>query len=819
MASSLPAHARCVIIGGGIMGCSLAYHLVRLGWEEVIVLERRQLTSGTTWHAAGLLGQLRSTSNMTRLAKYTTELYRTLEKETGLDTGIKINGSLSVALNEGRFEEYKRAASLAKVFDLEVNVITPDEIGAFYPALNLDGVVGGLHIPGDGQCNPTDVTQALARGARMGGARIFEQVTVTGILTGRGRVTGVETDRGTVMAETVVNCAGMWARELGQMAGVAIPLQACEHFYIVTEAMDAMTPGLPVVRVPDECAYYKEDAGKLLLGCFEPVAKPWAVDGIPEDAAFITLPEDFDHFEPILEMAMHRLPALAEAGIQTFFNGPESFTPDDRYYLGEAPELRNFYVACGFNSVGIQSAGGAGMALAEWMDRGHAPFDLWDVDIRRMMPFQNSRDYLVGRVKETLGLLYKVHWPYYQYETSRHVRRSPLHERLARAGACFGETAGWERANWFAAAGETAEYEYSFGRQNWFGHAAEEHEAVRTAVGLFDMTSFAKFRVEGPDAEAVLQRICANDVAVAPGRIVYTQWLNRRGGIEADLTVTRLSETAFLVVTAGASQTRDLAWLRRHIPDEARAVVVDVTSAEAVLSVMGPDSRRALQAITRADLSGEAFPFGTCQQITIGMAPVRAHRITYVGELGWELYVPTEFAVHVYDTLMAADRAVAIRHCGLHVLDSLRLEKAYRHFGHDITDEDTPREAGLSFAVKTDKPAGRFGHFIGRDAILAEKELPLTRRLTQFILDDPQPLLFHNEPIWRNGHIAGYLTSGNYGHHLGAAVGLGYVTIPEGAGLDYIRDGKYEIEVAGKRFGATASLRPLYDPRSEKPRL
>ncbi len=819
MVSQLPGEARCVIVGGGIMGCSLAYHLVRLGWEEVIVLERKQLTSGTTWHAAGLLGQLRSTSNMTRLAQYTTELYRKLEDETGLGTGVRLNGSVSVALNEGRMEEYRRAASLAQVFGLEVNVITPEEIGGFYPALDLDGVVGGLHIPGDGQCNPTDVTQALARGARMGGAQIFEHVTVTGILTGRGRVTGVETDKGTIKAETVVNCAGMWARELGKMAGVSVPLQACEHFYIVTESMDAMTQDLPVLRMPDECAYYKEDAGKLLLGCFEPVAKPWAVDGIPEDAAFITLPEDFDHFEPILEMAMQRLPPLAEAGIQTFFNGPESFTPDDRYYLGEAPELDNFYVACGFNSVGIQSAGGAGMALAEWMDKGHAPFDLWDVDIRRMMPFQNSRDYLVGRVKETLGLLYKVHWPYYQPETSRHVRRSPLHERLAKAGACFGETAGWERANWFAPAGEKAEYEYSYGRQNWFGFAAGEHRAVREAAGLFDMTSFAKFRVEGPDAEAVLQRICANDVAVPPGRIVYTQWLNGRGGIEADLTVTRLSETVFLVVSAGASHTRDMAWLRRHMPEDARAVVVDMTSAEAVLSVMGPQARNALKAVTRADLSNGAFPFGTCQEITIGMAPVRAHRITYVGELGWELYIPTEFAVHVYDTLMAPDNPVSIRHCGLHTLDSLRLEKAYRHFGHDISDEDTPREAGLGFAVKPDKPAGRFGHFIGRDAVLAQREMPLTRRLTQFILDDPQPLLFHNEPVWRNGRIAGYLTSGNYGHHLGAAIGLGYVTIPQGAGLDYIRDGNYEIEVAGKRFGATASLRPLYDPGSEKPRL
>ncbi len=820
MGAKIPQQARCVIIGGGVMGCSLAYHLAKTGWEDVVVLERKQLTCGTTWHAAGLLGQMRNSSQMTRLAQYSNTLYAGLEAETGQSTGAKFNGSINIALNAERFEEQRRAAAIARHYDLEVHVITPDEIQNLYPPLNIDGVIGGLHIPTDGQCNPADVTQALAKGARLRGAKIIERVKVTGILTGRGRVVGVETDKGTIKTDYVVNCAGMWGREVGRMAGVNIPLQACEHFYLVTESMPEMTPGLPVMRCYDEFSYYKEDAGKLLLGCFEPVAKPWGVEGIPKGSAFETLPEDFDHFEPILELAINRLPALETAGIHTLFNGPESFTPDDRFHLGEAPELKNFYVACGYNSIGIQSAGGAGYMLAEWMDKGYAPVDLSEVDIRRMMPFEGGTDYLAGRVTETLGLLYAMHWPYYQYKTSRNLRRSPLHERLKDAGACFGQAAGgWERANWFAPKGVEAKYEYSYGRQNWFEYAAAEHEAVRENVGLFDQTSFAKFRVEGPDAQDFLQLICANDVAVKPGRIIYTQWLNERGGIEADLTVTRLSETAYLVITAGASQVRDLNWLQRHLPQDARVVITDMTSSEAVISIMGPNARKLLASVTRTELSNEAFPFASWRNIILGMAPVRAHRITYVGELGWELYVPAEFALHVYDTLMEAGASHDLKLCGLHVLDSLRIEKAYRHWGHDITDEDTPLEAGLMFAVKTQKEAGRFGAFIGREAVLAAKDKPLTRRLTQFILEDPEPLLYHNEPIWHEGKSIGYLSSGNYGHHLGAAVGLGYVSIPQGEGLDFIRQAKFEIEVAGSRIPARASLSPLYDPKSARVRL
>jgi len=809
-----PQQASCIIVGGGIIGCSVAYHLAKLGWKDVILLERRQLTCGTTWHAAGLLGQLRATSNMTRLAQYTTSLYLGLEAETGQATGVKQNGSLSVALNDDRLEEFKRGAAMGQLHGLETHVLGADEIARLYPALNTDGVVGALLLPGDGQGNPTDITQALAKGARDGGVAIFEGVKVTGILTGRGRVTGVKTESHDIAADIVINCAGMWGREVGRMAGVSVPLQAAEHFYIVTEPMAEMTPGLPSLRVPDERAYYKEDAGKLLLGCFEYQAKPWGVDGIPEDFAFDELAEDFEHFAPILEMAINRFPALETAGIQTFFNGPESFTPDDRYLLGEAPELRNFYVACGFNSIGIQSAGGAGKVLAEWVDAGHPPCDLWDVDIRRMQPFQSARAYLADRTTETLGLLYGVHWPYYQYRTGRGARRSPLHGRLEAAGACFGEAAGWERANWFAPPGVTPEYQYSYKRQNWFTHAADEHAAVRQGAGLFDMSSFAKFRIEGRHAEDFLQIVCANDVAVPTGRIIYTQWLNARGGIEADLTIARLSETAYMVVTAAASATRDLAWLRRNLPEDAEVTITDVTSAEAVLPLMGPRARDILGAVSSADLSNAAFPFATWQTIDIGMALVRAQRITYVGELGWELYIPAEFAVHVFDQLIDAGSAHDLKLCGLHVLDGLRLEKAYRHWGHDITDADTPRQAGLSFAVKTDKAASRFGRFIGRDAVLAEAEKPLTRRLVQFLLKDPEPLLYHNEPILRDGEPVGYLTSGNYGHHLGAAIGLGYVDIPGNEGLEYIEAGTYEINVAGDLIPARASLKPLYDPKS-----
>jgi glycine cleavage system T protein len=812
MSKPIPRHARVVVVGGGVVGCSVAYHLTKLGWSDVVLLERNQLTSGTTWHAAGLVGQLRATLNLTKLAQYTTDLYAGLEAETGQATGFRQRGSISIATNKERFEELRRGASMAKTFGLEVHDLSAAEIKRYWPLVNVDDVVGGVFLPKDGQTNPIDTTMALAKGARNGGAQVFEQVAVTGLKVKDGRAVGVTLAEGEIDADYVVLTTGMWSRQLAAGAGVSLPLQACEHFYIVTEDFPGLTNDLPVLRDPDHCAYFKEDAGKLLLGAFEPNAKPWALDGVPEDFAFGELPEDLDHFMPILEAAIQRVPDLENVGIRKFFNGPESFTPDVRYMLGETPELERLFVACGFNSIGIQSAGGAGKVLAEWIVGGHAPIDLWDVDVKRLEPFQANRAYLAERATESLGLLYAMHWPYFQYETARGARTSPLHERLASQGACFGEAAGWERANWFAPKGVEPKYQYSYGRQNWFEHSAAEHQAVREAVGLFDLSSFAKFRVEGRDSESVLQQISANDMAVAPGGIVYTQWLNERGGIEADLTVTRLSETAFMVVTAAATRRRDFHWLTTHIPHGAHAIATDVTSGEAVLVVMGPNSRALLSSIANADLSNDAFPFGTAREIELGFARVRAARITYVGELGWELYVPTEFARGVFDRIVAAGPQFGLKLAGYHALNSLRMEKGYRHWGHDVGDEDTPLEAGLGFAVKL----GGDVPFLGREALLAQKSEGVRRHLLQFALDDPEPLLYHNEPIWRDGAIVGRTTSGAYCHTLGRAVALGYVTAPEPCKAADLVPGAYEIEVAGRRFSATASAKPLYDPSRSK---
>ena len=808
----VPKSARAVIIGGGVSGCSVAYHLAKAGWTDIVLLERKQLTCGTTWHAAGLIGQLRGSQNMTRLAKYSADLYTKLAAETGVETGMRQVGSISVALTKERHEELLRQATVARIFDVEVHEISPAEVKAKYPHLNVSDVVGAVALPLDGQCDPANIAMALAKGARMRGAKIIEGVKVTRVTEAGCKVTGVDYEvngePGHIAADVVINCGGMWGRDLAAQNGVTLPLHACEHFYLVTEPIEGLGQ-LPVLRVPDECAYYKQDAGKMMLGAFEPKAKPWGMGGIREEFCFDTLPEDFDHFQPILEHAMNRMPLFQTAGIHTFFNGPESFTPDDRYYLGEAPELAGYWIAAGYNSIGIVSSGGAGMALAHWITEGEAPFDLWEVDIRRAQPFQKNRRYLKERVTETLGLLYADHFPYRQVETARGVRRTPLHEHLKARGAVFGEVAGWERANWFANPGQEAAYRYSWKRQNWFENQHAEHMAVRTGVGLFDMTSFGKIRVEGRDACAFLQRLCANDVDVAAGRIVYTQMLNARGGIESDLTVTRLSENAFLLVVPGATLQRDLAWLRRHLGD-AFAVITDVTAGEAVLCVMGPKSRELLQAVSPNDFSNAAHPFGTAREIEIGMGLARAHRVTYVGELGWELYVSSDQAAHVFEALEAADMGLKL--CGLHTLDSCRIEKAFRHFGHDITDEDHVLEAGLGFAVKTGK-----GDFIGRDAVLKKQDAGLARRMVQFRLQDPEPLMFHNEAVVREGKIVGPVTSGNYGHFLGGAIGLGYVPCAGETAAEVLAS-KYEIEIAGVRHAAVASLAPMYDPKSERVR-
>ncbi|SHF61196.1 4-methylaminobutanoate oxidase (formaldehyde-forming) [Litoreibacter ascidiaceicola] len=809
---TLPTHARVVIIGGGVIGCSVAYHLAKLGWKDVVLLERKQLTSGTTWHAAGLIAQLRATKNMTKLAKYSQELYGDLEAETGVATGFKRCGSITVALTDERLEEINRQAAMARSFGVEAEPISPQEVKQRYEHLNIDGVTGGVYLPLDGQGDPANIAHALAKGARQNGALVKEGYLVTDIHKGGRRVTGVtwegkDGQTGSIQAEHVVNCGGMWGHQIGRMAGVNVPLHSCEHFYIVTEAIPGLTQ-MPVLRVPDECAYYKEDAGKMLLGAFEPVSKPWTLD-IPKDFEFDQLPEDFDHFEPILEAAVERLPMLAEAGIHTFFNGPESFTPDDAYHLGLAPELDNFWVAAGFNSIGIQSAGGAGSALAQWMDEGQKPFDLGDVDISRMQPFQGNKTYLFERSKETLGLLYADHFPYLQKKTARGVRRTPFHAHLLERGAVMGELAGWERANWFADDGQDREYKYSWKRQNFFANVAREHHAVRSNVGMYDMSTFGKIRVEGSDAEAFMNYVGGGDYSVPVGKIVYTQFLNARAGIEADVTVTRLSETAYLVVTPAATRLADETWMRRNAGNF-NIVITDVTAAEGVLAVMGPNARKLLEKVSPADFSNAANPFGTAQEIEIGMGLARVHRVTYVGELGWEVYVSADQAGHVFETLHEAGRDMDLKLCGMHMMDSCRMEKGFRHFSHDITSEDHVLEAGLGFAVKKDKP-----NFIGREAVLDKAEKGLNMRLLQFKLTDAEPLLYHAEPVLRDGEIVSYLTSGSYGHHLGAAMGMGYIPC-HGEALADVLASSYEIDVAGTRVKAEVSSKPFYDPKSER---
>jgi len=808
MNKQLPKKAQVVIVGGGIIGCSIAYHLTKMGWSDVVLLERKQLTCGTTWHAAGLVGQLRNSLNMTKLAKYTSELYRELETETGQATGYKQTGSISLATNSERFEELKRNASMAKVFDMRVDTISRSEIESMYPLVNTEDVLGGIYIPTDGTANAVDTTQALAKGARNGGAQIFQDVKVNSVIRDGDRITGVETDHGTIESDFVVLCSGMWTRDIAATIGFNVPLHACEHYYVIFDSVAGLSSDVPVLRDYDSCTYFKEDAGKLLMGAFEPKSKPWGMNGISEDFCFDEIPGNFDHFEPLLLSAMHRMPALENAGIQTFFCGPESFTPDVRYHIGQAPAISNCFVAAGLNSIGLQSAGGIGKVVAEWMRDGRPPVDLWEVDVKRNLPFQTNRKYLHDRVSESLGLLYATHWPFRQFETSRGVRKSPLHDRLVKQGACHGASFGWERPNWYAPEGKKAEYEYSYKRQNWFEYSANEHKAVREKVTLFDQMSFAKFRVQGKDAEAELNQICANNVSVKPGRLVYTQWLNEKGGIEADLTVTRIAEDDYLVVTSGETETKDYDWLETHIAKDANCYLTNVTSAMAVISIMGPNARKLLQSMTPDDLSNEAFPFATSREIELGYGIVRASRITFVGELGWELYIPTEFALSIYDEIVDCGKEYGLVHAGYHALNSCRIEKGYRHWGHDITDEDTPIEAGLEFAVKYDKPGG----FIGRDALLKQKETKCVKKMVQFLLEDPEPLLYHNEPIYCNGEIKGYVRSGMYGHTLGAAVALGYIEDPDGVTAEMINNSQFEIEVAGVRYAAKASLRPMYDP-------
>lgn len=803
----IPDKTQVVIIGGGIVGASVAYHLTEIGVTDICLIERHQLTSGTTWHAAGLVAELRASANLTRLARYSGELYETLEAR-GDHTGYRRVGSLSLALVPDRIRELKRQAAMARQNGVLCNWLEPDAVSERWPHIRINDVLGALYMPRDGQTNPVDTTLTLARLAKQAGAGIVEGVRVLEIRRESGQISGVITDQGTIKTSKVVLCAGLWSRALAAGVDAIVPLYAAEHFYAVTEPVD-LPADAPIVRVMDHGIYLKPDAGRLLIGCFEAHAKPLDPESLADGLAFAELPFDLDHFAPYMQAGINRIPVLENIGIRTWFNGPESFTPDGRYILGETPEVRGLFTACGFNSIGIQSAGGVGRVMADWIVAGRPPMDLWEVDVRRFFAFQNEANYLVERTAESLGLLYDMHWPYRQYESARRVRTSPLYEVLKNRGACYGELAGWERANWYAAPGSDPQYAYSYGRQNWFEHSACEHRAVREAVALFDQTSFAKYRVTGPQARTFLDYLCTASLDVPLGKVVYCQWLNERGGIEADVTVTRIADDDYWVISAPASQRRDLAWLAEHASGF-DVNVSDITEDYAVLGLMGPEARSTLSRLTDADLSTTGFPFATSQMLVLGRSQggceLRATRITYVGALGWELYVPRDDALDVYNTLTATPIASA----GYHAMDSLRIEKAYRHWGHDITDEDTPLEAGLSFTVDWNKPGG----FIGKPALVEQKARGFNKRLALFTLASSEPLLFHDEPIWRNDEPVGYITSGAFGHSLGCALGFGYVTSKAPSRREDVLNARYEIEVEGERIAAQVHLKAPFDPKN-----
>jgi 4-methylaminobutanoate oxidase (formaldehyde-forming) len=811
-----PTQAQVVIIGGGVIGASVAYHLTKLGWQDVVLLERTKLTAGTTWHAAGLIvsGGF-GTETTINMAKYTRELYTRLEEETGQDTGFRQIGYLEVASNAERVEGLRRQADFARGYGIDVEQISPAEIKKLWPLMHTDDLLAGFFNPLDGRANPVDTTMALAKGARMGGAQILEETKVTGILKDKGRVTGVVTNKGEITAEYVVNCCGIWAREVGKMAGVNVPLHAAEHYYLVTEPIEGVHADLPIVEDPELYLYLREETGGLMVGMFEPVSGPWGMDGIPEDFSFGEIPPDWDRLMPYLEKAMDRIPIAKEAGVHMLFCGPESFTPDMSPMIGEAPELRNFYVAAGFNSLGILLGGGVGQIIAQWIVDGYPPVDISEINIERMSPFRNNPKYLYDRTVEMLGWQYAEGWPNLHFESARGVRKSPFHDRFAELGAWFGESDGWEIADWFAPQGVEPTVEYSWKRQNWFEYNAAEHKAAREGVILMDLTPMSKFLIQGRDAGKVLNRICARDVNVEIGRCVYTTWLNERGTIQADLTVTRLAQDQYQVVSSWSIHTNVLTWLKRHVPPDAHLTITDVTSAYSLINIQGPKSRQLLSKLTSADMSNQAFPYLTLQEIDIGYAPVKALRITYLGELGWELYVPSEFSLHVYDSLVETGKELGLKHAGLQALDTLRLEKAYRDYGHDIDNLDTPLEVGLGFTVEPDKPAD----FIGKEAFLKQKESGiLKKRLVQFLLEDPEPLLHGGEPIYRNGARVGDIHAGNYGHTLGGAVGLGPIKFKGGVTKEYIQNGNFEIEVVGIRYPAKASLRPMLDPKNERVR-
>ncbi len=807
----LPKTAKAVVIGGGIVGCSTVYHLAKLGWTDTVLLERKKLTSGTTFHAAGLVGQLRSNANITELLGYSVDLYNRLEEETGLGTGWKMNGGLRLACNEARWEEVKRQATTAQSFGLEMQLLSPSEARDLWPLMTVEDVIGAAFLPTDGQANPSDITQALAKGARMAGASIFEDTAVQDIRIEDGKIKGIQTDREFIECDIVICCAGQWTREFAGRFGVNVPLVPVQHQYIITEAIDGVPRDLPTLRDPDRLTYYKEEVGGLVMGGYEPNPILWALDGIPPEFHYSLLPSDFEHFEPMMEQALGRVPALERAGIKELVNGPESFTPDGNFILGEAPELKNFFVGAGFNAFGIASGGGAGMVLAEWVAKGEPPYDLWAADIRRFGRPHFDTDWIRKRTVEAYGKHYTMAWPLEEHKSGRPYRTSPLYKRLQDAGACFGEKLGWERPNWFAdlSSGEVPEDIYSFSRPNWFNAVAREHKAVREAAVLFDQTSFAKFALQGPDAEAALSWIAANDVAKPAGSLTYTQMLNDRGGIECDLTAARIAADDYYIITGTGFATHDFDWIRRNIPDGMKVTLNDITETMSVLSLMGPEARKILERVTSDDVSNDAFPFGTFRSIKIAGCAVRALRITYVGELGWELHMPVENAAAVYDALMTAGKDLGLVNAGYRAIESCRLEKGYRAWGADIGPDHTPLEAGLGWAAKLKTDID----FKGRAALEKQKQTGVKKMLACFTVDDPDIMLFGRETIYRNGQRVGWLSSGGYGHTIAKSIGYGYIRNAAGVDAEFVRGGDYELDVALTRVPCQVHLGPLYDPK------
>jgi 4-methylaminobutanoate oxidase (formaldehyde-forming) len=810
--TSLPAQAEIVVVGGGIIGCSTAYHLAKDHKADVVLLERGKLTSGSTWHAAGLVGQLRSSASITQVLRYSVDLYRRLAQETGLETGWKMTGCLRLAMNRERLIEYRRLATTAQSFGLEMHLLSPAEARSMWPLMQTDDLVGASFLPTDGQANPSDITQSLAKGARMHGAKIHEAVTVTGFDIADRRVRAVQTNIGTIVCDKLVLCAGQWSRQIAAKAGVRVPLQSVHHQYVITEPIAGVTPGLATVRDPDRLTYFKEEVGGLVFGGYEPNPIPWSSGDLPEDFEFQLFDDDWDHFEQHMSAAMARIPALHDAGIKQMINGPESFTPDGNFILGAAPEVTNFYVGCGFNAFGIAAAGGAGWVLAEWVTTAEAPMDLWVVDIRRFSRVHDDREWVLNRTLEAYGKHYAVAYPHEEYQSGRPYIVSPLFERLKGHRAVFGSKLGWERPNWFAELGEEPMDVNSMERQNWFEAVGREHANVRNRAGLFDQSSFAKYELRGADAEAAMSWICANDVSKPPGRLTYTQMLNSRGGIECDLTVARLADDLFYIVTGTGFRTHDAAWIVDHVKPGWDASLVDVTEAFGTLSLMGPNARDILRAVTESDVSAASFPFGHVKTIAIAGHEIRALRLTYVGELGWELHMPIEALGPVFDVLMEKGNALGLAPAGYRALESLRLEKFYRAWGSDITPNDNPFEAGLGWAVKLNSERD----FLGRAAMERQSNGILRKKLACFICDDPDTVLLGRETILRDGQQVGYLTSGGFGYTLGKPLGLGYVRNPDGLTNDFIRAGRYELVVAQRRVPCKVTLHAPYDPANAR---